>query len=200
MSGLPSVQLLGSTKLLSDLSEIREEIDWVLDDKFAEERSLPDPYQDESKILNSTILRDYTISTAWVQAKLIKTGFNTRKTTQKGVRRMRESLNKSGFMQSSAVVIYPGSDDDDQDESENPFRLTPEDTKKGIRFLCADGMHRCRAVAEMAEKKANGDQSIKCGDMVYAIILRPDTPRKYLIKLSLSKFYFHFGIYKYFKK
>ena len=54
------------------------------------------------------LLRKVTVATCWIRADMIKTGFNTRKTTRKGVRRMRESLMTRGYVQSTAVVVYPG--------------------------------------------------------------------------------------------
>ena len=67
------------------------------------------------------------------------------------------------------------------------FSLTEEDFKNGIRFLCADGMHRVRCVQELTEEKKRGNSDIKCGDSVFAVVLRPDVPKKYIIGLSISK-------------
>ena len=38
------------------------------------------------------ILKEFTLTTAWVEAKLIKTGANSRTTSSKGVRRMKKSI------------------------------------------------------------------------------------------------------------
>jgi hypothetical protein len=147
-------------------------------------------YNPANNVLNSRILADYTLCNAWVQASMIKTGFNTRKTTRKGVRRMWDSMKTNGYMQSNAVVLFPATPEDNkQDEV---FALTEEDVKKGVKFLCADVMHRTRCVCELSELKAAGDNTINCGDEVFACILRPDTPRKYLIQLSLSKYLLSF--------
>ena len=100
---------------------------------------------------------------------------------------MAKSLRKQGYMQSSAVVIYPRVAGEGE-----------EDEKKQKQFMCADGMHRVRCVTELAERKAAGEANIQCGDMVYAIILRPDTPSRYLIQLSLSKYSFLLHIGKYY--
>ena len=145
---------------LSQCINIDEKTSWELDDLD----SLP-TYPEGQKVLNSTILKDFTIATAWVTASLIKTGFNTRKTTKKGVRRMTKSLRQRGYMQSNAVVIYPGTNEASQ-VAEDHFTLSNSDIEKGIRFLCADGMHRVRCVTELAEAKKNGEQGIVCGDMV----------------------------------
>ena len=127
---------------------------------------------------------------AWITASLIKTGFNTRKTTKKGVRRMTKSLKTTGFMHNNAVVVYPGichGSTSEGDEMELLPDFSAADAKNGKRFLCADGMHRVRCVTELTELKKGGAPDIMCGDSVYAVILRPDTPKKYLIKLSLGK-------------
>ena len=115
---------------------------------------------------------------------------------------MRKSLKTRGYMQNYAVVIYPcdptNERDNDHDANQAIFSLSQDDVKGGLKFLCADGMHRVRCVTELSEEKKAGDTSILCDDMVYAIILRPDTPRKFLIQLSLSK-YFIYAVQKYFE-
>jgi hypothetical protein len=172
-----------SKPLLSTLKEITPETQFDVD-------PLPDiPDFPDEKVLNSTILRTYALGYAWITAKMIKTGFNTRKTTKKGVRRMTKSLKTQGYLMSNAVVVYPGEvvEDDDEDELTLQQYLTETDVENGIQFLCADGMHRVRCVRELAELKAQGASDIRCGDKVYAVILRPDTPKQYLIQLSLSK-------------
>ena len=65
--------------MLSSLTVIREDTKWQLDILDP----VP-PYPANQTVLNSAILKDYTVTMAWVQAKLIQTGFNTRKTTAKG--------------------------------------------------------------------------------------------------------------------
>ena len=144
-------------------------------------------YSDMSVVTHGQILSDYTLGYAWIEANLIKTGFNTRKTTKKGVRRMRVSLSKEGFMPSNAVVVIPA---DITRFGSDMFMMDQKDLEEGVKFQCVDGMHRTRCVQELAAEKAEGlpgSESIFCGDEVYAIILRPDTPRNYLIQLSLSK-------------
>ena len=119
----------------------------------------------------ATILRDFELHRAWIKADLIRTGFNSRKTTRKGVQRLKSTIRSQGFLASNAVVVYPSSSADD------------------YTFQCADGMHRIRCVVELSEeKKASGDSSgINCGDEVYAIILRPDIPRHLILQLSVCK-------------
>ena len=175
----------------SSLTTVRADTKWVLGQLQPKIQ-----YGENQKLLNSTVLKDFFVGTAWVQASLIKTGQNTRKTTKKGVRKMRKSLKTRGYMQNYAVVIYPGhqlqANDDSvhvNDGNQQIFTLSQVDVKAGLKFLCADGMHRVRCVVELASEKAAGAEDIKCDDMVYAIILRPDTPRQYLIQLSLGKYY-----------
>jgi len=168
---------------LSNLKRIRVDTDWEVDDLEPIE-----PYADSGVIPNSQILKDYTMTSAWVESTLIKTGFNTRKTTRKGVRRMRNSIKTSGFVPTNAVVIVPV--EVIGEEKDKLFQFSQEDLQSGLKFQCADGMHRVRCVTELTEEKkagAAGSEDIKCSDEVFAIILRPDIPRKYLIQLSLSK-------------
>jgi len=178
-------------QLLATLQNITEDTNWCVGD-LPELKEIPD----QGTMMNSDILRCYTMSSAWIQAKMIKTGFNTRKTTKKGVRRMRVSLKTRGYMHTSAVIVYPGAATATPQPTSDHFALSQSDLDAGIQFMCADGMHRVRCVTELTEEKASGVPNILCGDSVYATILRPDTPRKYLIQLSLSK-YIHICIIVY---
>ena len=145
---------------LSTLTNIDKDTKWTTDVLG------PIPtYEEGKKVLNSTILKDFTLTCSWIDASLIKTGFNTRKTTKKGVRRMSKSLRSSGYMQSNAVVIYPGATAEVDDESD-VFHLTESDVKSGIKFMCADGMHRVRSVYELSELKRKGAKDIVCGNKV----------------------------------
>ena len=136
---------------------------------------------------------DHRICSSWVHASLIKTGFNTRKTTAKGVRRMKKALRRNGFMPNNSVVIYPDplqyTVEEDEHQVDDRCVITPSDRKEGKMFMCADGMHRVRSVVELTKEKSlsQGTSNIACGPFVFAIILRPDTPRKLLLQFSLSK-------------
>lgn len=164
--------------VIGDLKEIREETKYQIGNLDP----LPVIQPDCKNYMS--MLPKFQMGTMWVQAKLIKTGFNTRKTTRRGVRRMKASLKSTGYQPQFMVVLYPGTRTEDEEDN---YALTPADQKAGIQFLCPDGMHRVRCVNELTEEKAAGDEDIECGDSVYAIMLRPDTPRKFLIQLSLSK-------------
>ena len=200
---LNSANSSAAIQSISSLGTVRTETTWKvpkLGPRVVYQNDGPVKNKNKRALLNSTIHKDYALTTAWVEARLIKTGFNTRKTTKKGVRRMRQSLRTRGYMQSNAVVIYPGTlastidvknlpdAVNDVPEATEGLILTKADYRKGIRFMCADGMHRVRCVTELAEEKKDGAQDILCDDMVYAIILRPDTPRHLLIQMSLSKY------------
>ena len=93
-------------------------------------------YDKKEKISNSQILMDHTVCSSWVHASLIKTGFNTRKTTAKGVRRMKKTLRINGFMPNNAVVIYPDpiqySGDDDEHEDLNSRCVITETDRKSV--------------------------------------------------------------------
>lgn len=141
------------------------------------------------KLAHAKLLEKYVMTQCWVHVKMIKTGFNTRKTTAKGVRRMRASLLEHGYDRSHAIVLYPGDQRDaggDDDES-SLFHLTAAEYKSGKRFLCPDGMHRVRCVSELVDEGVAGQDGQSCGDMVYALMLRPDTPQSALVEISLSK-------------
>ena len=136
------------------------------------------------------ILKEFTLTTAWVEAKLIKTGANSRTTSSKGVRRMKKSITEKGYMPNHMVVIYPGNLDakGQYPDCKAISRITEEDKKKGIQFLCADGMHRVRCVTELEQEHiAKGTDF---NNKVNAIILRPDIPPEYLLSLSISKYSF----------
>ena len=140
------------------------------------------------------IIEDYELCTAWVDARLNKTGFNIRKTTSQGVRRMTKSLRESGYLGNSCVTIYPADLplDNQKVGTKAIKRLTEEDKKKGYRFLCADGMHRTRTVQELTALKLAGDDEAagKCGSMVKAVIVRPDIPPDLLLRLSVGMYFF----------
>ena len=136
------------------------------------------------------ILKDFTLTTAWVEAKLIKTGANSRTTSSKGVSRMKKSIIEKGYMPNHSVVIYPGNLDakGQYPECKTISRLTEDDKKKGIQFLCADGMHRVRCVTELEQEYI--EKGTPFNNKVNAIILRPDIPPEYLLSLSISKYSF----------
>ena len=136
------------------------------------------------------ILKEFTLTTAWVEAKLIKTGSNSRTTSSKGVRRMKKSITEKGYMPNHMVVIYPADLDNKEQYPgcKEISRLTAEDKKHGIQFFCADGMHRVRCVTELEEEHRG--QATPFNNKVNAIILRPDIPPEYLLSLSISKYSF----------
>ncbi len=68
--------------------------------------------------------------------------------------------------------------------------MTEVDTQNGHYFHGADGMHRCSAVVEIDEqRKAGAIKGDRCGDEVFAILLRPDTPTWVLLKISVGQSY-----------
>ena len=165
-----------------------------LDSEWKHPTYSPMPEYVDTQPTLAQILEDWELCTAWVDARLIKTGFNIRKTTEQGVRRMTKSLRESGYLGNSCVTIYPGDLplEDQSVGTKEIKRLTEEDKKQGFQFCCADGMHRTRTVQELTALKLAGDTKAagKCGSMVKAVILRPDIPPALLLRLSVGMYFF----------
>ncbi len=65
--------------------------------------------------------------------------------------------------------------------------MTSSDEENGYLFYGVDGMHRCSSVAEIGEeRKAGVDIDSKCGDEIFAVILRHDTPAWCLLRISVG--------------
>ena len=132
-------------------------------------------YAYDTKELNkqpqSTLLRDFQIGAMWIEADLLVTGQNSCKTTVKGVRYHKRKLRSQGYnMASSSIVL-------------------PVRNKHGKQFWLADGMHRAEAVSQLSEERRQDPNSdSKCGDEVYCMVLRGDTPWNVLMKISVGEF------------
>ncbi len=87
---------------------------------------MEDGWDDDCKsVSNAALFRRWSFGMCWVKASLVRTGMNSRKTTAKGVRKLKISLMEEGYIVSSACVLVP--------------LLAPEHTKKTtvIIWTCA---------------------------------------------------------------